>query len=558
MCDKMASDVLPRGRATALNRAGTLTGFALLYFLLAWASERLMLAPALGVAIWPPGGVLLVMLLRAPSAERFPLLAVAVTADIAASVMLFKFPLAVAVPIAVGNALEGFVGSALLRRSVTRDFEIVDVRSAAAFIGFAGFTAPLCSMILGGTAVGFHVDTPLLESWRLWWTGDALGILIVGPFTLAVGSDAWNRLLEVGPFRHGEFIGLLSVVCLVGYLCLGMPYPIAFATLPPIIWAALRHGLAGSSFAVGLTVVQAVLYAAHGIGPFVEHLSLAQTQLVVQAFGVVAAMTGLLLTGSAIHERRSKEVAEALVTQRTGELRRREAQLESALEELRKRDARKDDFMAILAHELRNPIAPLSYGLAVLDRMTLPGRGAEVLRMMARQIDQLVMLVDDLFDLARIKSGKLRLELGPVPVRDLALAAVAAVQDRIENKGQSLITRLPAAEVAIRGDKGRLQQVMVNLLGNASRHSPEGTLVQLRIDATPEGTVFEVEDDGPGIARERQEAIFGLYEQSPRDAGEGLGIGLALVRQLVELHGGRVELRSEVGIGSVFRIVLPN
>lgn len=380
----MVSDLMPSGRATALSRALPLAGFALIYFLLAWASEPLMLAPALGVAIWPPGGLLLVMLLRVPRSERGPLLALAIAADVAASLTFFGFPLTVALPIAIGNALEGFVGAALLRRSSRREFEIVDIRSAAAFIGLAGLTAPLCSMLLGGTAVGLHTGTPLLESWRLWWTGDALGILIVGPFALALGSDAWNRLLEVGRSGQGEFIGVLGVVCLTGYVCLSMPYPIAFVTLPPIIWAALRHGLAGSSLAVGLTVIQAVLYAAHGVGPFVDHLSLAQTQLVVQAFGVVTATTGLLLTGSAIQERRAKDVAEALVAQRTGELRQREAQLESALEELRKGDVRKDDFMAVLAHELRNPIGPLRYGLAILDRATLPDRGAGVRRMMAR------------------------------------------------------------------------------------------------------------------------------------------------------------------------------
>ena len=557
MAVTMASDLMRSGRTTALSRSWPLAGFALMYFLLAWGSEQLMLAPGLGVAIWPPGGLLLVMLLRAPPSGRRPLLAIAIAVDIAASVFLFKFPLTVAVPVAIGNALEGFVGSALLRRSATRDFEIVNIRSATAFIGLAGFTAPLFSTVLGGTAVGLHTGTPLLESWHLWWTGDALGILIVGPFVLAVGSDAWNRLLEVGPFRHGEFVGLLSVVCLLGYLCLALPYPMAFATLPAIIWAALRHGLAGSSLAVGLTVVQAVLYAAHGIGPFVDQLSLAQTQMVVQAFGVVVAMTGLILTGSAIQERRAKGVAEALVAQRTGELRQREAQLESALEELRKGDARKDDFMAILAHELRNPIAPLSYGLAALDRAIHPDRGAQIRRMMARQMAQLLMLVDDLFDLAGVKSGKLRVKLAPVPVRDVALAAVAAVQDRIDKKQQTLVTRLPPADATIRCDEGRLQQVLVNLLSNASRHCPEGTAVQLRIDITPEGSVVEVEDDGPGIAPERRETIFGLYEQSTRDAGEGLGIGLALVRRLVELHGGNVEVRSELGVGSVFRIVLP-
>jgi signal transduction histidine kinase len=178
--------------------------------------------------------------------------------------------------------------------------------------------------------------------------------------------------------------------------------------------------------------------------------------------------------------------------------------------------------------------------------------------MMGRQVDQLVTLVDDLFDLARIKSGKLRLEVEPVPVRAVALTAVAAVQDHLERKRQTLATRLPPADVEVRADKSRLQQVLVNLLGNASRHCPEGAAVQLRIDTTPQGTVIEVEDDGPGIAPERREAIFGLYEQARRDAGEGLGIGLSLVRQLVELHGGRIEVRGEVGVGTVFRIVLPS
>jgi two-component system CheB/CheR fusion protein len=225
-------------------------------------------------------------------------------------------------------------------------------------------------------------------------------------------------------------------------------------------------------------------------------------------------------------------------------------------------EKRKDEFLSILAHELRNPLAPIRSSLQVLDN---PGLGPEQARLaravMKRQITHMVRLIDDLLDVARIAKGKI--EFLPEPL-DLASAIEDAVQSAkpvIALAGQELDVRLPASPALVYGDPVRLAQAISNLLLNASRYSPDGGRIELELRIEPEEFRIAVRDHGIGIESGRQDEIFELFAQGGHVPGrmrEGLGIGLTMVRLLVEMHGGRVCVRSDgAGAGSEFTISLP-
>jgi PAS domain S-box-containing protein len=229
---------------------------------------------------------------------------------------------------------------------------------------------------------------------------------------------------------------------------------------------------------------------------------------------------------------------------------------------LREADRRKDEFLATLAHELRNPLAPIRNGLQVL-RLTLP-REAMPLRtldMMDRQVDRMVRLVDDLLDIARIGAGKVRIEREVVSLRDALARSVEAAQAQIEAKQHHLEVSVPDEDCHVSGDLDRLAQVFSNLLSNAAKYTPPGGRIRIELTVNDEEAVVCVTDTGVGIPKEQQERVFELFSQvsdHQRHAEGGLGIGLSLVHSLVKLHGGSVEVESDgPGQGSRFRVRLP-
>lgn len=229
---------------------------------------------------------------------------------------------------------------------------------------------------------------------------------------------------------------------------------------------------------------------------------------------------------------------------------------------LRDADRRKDEFLATLAHELRNPLAPIRTGLEVLkashDR---PEVTAQVRPLMERQVHQLVRLIDDLLDVSRITQGKLRLRLGEVELADVIRDAVDAVHPAIVDARHDLTIELPDQPTWLHADSSRLAQVFSNLLRNAAKYTPAGG--RIRIDGKlGEGQVaVTVADSGLGIPPDMLEQIFEMFAQidAPSDAARaGLGIGLTLVKSLVEMHGGHIAARSDgAGRGSAFEVILP-
>lgn len=229
---------------------------------------------------------------------------------------------------------------------------------------------------------------------------------------------------------------------------------------------------------------------------------------------------------------------------------------------LRASEARKDEFLATLAHELRNPLAPIRNGMQILRLSNPPDSPSRrTLDIIDRQLNHLVRLVDDLLDIARITSGKVRIQTALVPVRDTLARSVEAVQASLDAKRHHFTQEMPADEVFVEGDADRLTQVFSNLLSNAIKYTPAGGKIHLAMTLDAGQVVVSVSDTGVGIPREQQAAVFELFSQV-RDhqahSEGGLGIGLALVDSLVRLHGGSVEVHSDgSGRGSTFRVSLP-
>lgn len=218
--------------------------------------------------------------------------------------------------------------------------------------------------------------------------------------------------------------------------------------------------------------------------------------------------------------------------------------------------------LAVVAHELRNPLTPIRMAASLLE---LAGSDQALLlhlrTVIERQVEHMSRLVGDLLDVSRVATGKLRIEPGKADPVDFVNAAVDACQSSLDARGQRLGVELPAAVPVLRGDPVRLTQVVSNLLDNASKFTPRGGTIGLSVSVQPHAVAITVLDNGIGLTADEQQGLFEPFVQSPRATrfhGGGLGIGLSMVRELVEAHGGTVVARSAgKGLGSQFVVTLP-
>jgi signal transduction histidine kinase/CheY-like chemotaxis protein len=243
------------------------------------------------------------------------------------------------------------------------------------------------------------------------------------------------------------------------------------------------------------------------------------------------------------------------------DLERANQALRESEERLREQDRRKDEYLATLAHELRNPLAPIRSGLEVLRLGPSAESAARVWEMVERQLGQMVRLVDDLLDVSRISQGKIELRRERIDLAAVASHALEAVRPACEAMGHQLVATLPSEPVYLIGDAARLVQVSVNLLHNSCKFTPRGGRIGLTVERNGQHACLRVQDNGIGIAEDQLAEIFELFSQADKSlerSRSGLGIGLTLVKRLVEMHGGTVEARSAgAGQGSELTVALP-
>ena len=262
------------------------------------------------------------------------------------------------------------------------------------------------------------------------------------------------------------------------------------------------------------------------------------------------------------HQRRLEEERQRwesdLLRRQMEEQRRLASEVARVNEQLKEADRRKDEFIAMLAHELRNPLAPIVIGIELMESYGLADallkRAHETMK---RQVEQLTRLVDDLLDVSRITSGKIELRKEWVALSTIVEQAVDVARPALEAQGHRLAIDMPEQPIQLSADTVRLIQVVANLLNNSVRYTDAGG--ELRLSCLLDGNqvVVRVADNGRGIEPELLERIFDMFVQK-REGGPGLGLGLTLVRRLVEMHGGTVAARSAgVGQGAEFEVRLP-
>ena len=247
--------------------------------------------------------------------------------------------------------------------------------------------------------------------------------------------------------------------------------------------------------------------------------------------------------------------------QQRRQIERQRDELEAASQALRRADRHKDSFLAVLAHELRNPVAALSGGLHLLGKDIAPERSKDIRIRMDRMLVHLTHLVDDLLDVSRVSQGKIVLKKERVALSEVLQSAIEASQHNLDAGSHRFTADIPDEVIWLEADHTRLAQVVANLLNNAAKYTPPGGTVTLSANADGGVAVIRVSDTGVGVPPEMQARIFEIFAQVEdhlAKAQGGLGIGLALVKQLVALHGGTINVESAGrDRGSTFTVRIP-
>jgi signal transduction histidine kinase/CheY-like chemotaxis protein len=238
--------------------------------------------------------------------------------------------------------------------------------------------------------------------------------------------------------------------------------------------------------------------------------------------------------------------------------RRMEDELRASERRLREADAKKDEFLAVLAHELRNPLAPIRSGIDLLQAEgAAPDARARATAMMDRQLGHIVRLVDDLLDASRIRTGKLQVTLQPMRLDEAIHAALEVVRPALQSKGQMLQIGGIDSRLRVAGDRVRLAQVFANLVSNATRYTPERGWISVRVVAHERSVDVVVTDNGPGLGGDSSRLFEPFYQAGGAASREGIGLGLTLVKGLTELHHGTVQATNRPEGGAMFTVTLP-
>ena len=492
-------------------------------------------------AVWPPTGVAIASLLlfgyRAAGAVFVGAFLVNYTT---AGGMLASLG------IAFGNTLEGVVAAYLVTRFAHGSAVFERARDLAKYAALAAVFSTALSATIGVSillAAGLAAPGSFVGVWLTWWLGDAGGAILVAPLILLWFRD---RRFVFSAARGAElvllFVTVIGVTALLFFQAQLERYPLAFLCMPLLVWAAFRFRSRDVVTAAACMSTIATWATVTHHGSFVMS-NPNESLIVLQAFTALFTLTALMMS--------------TLVQERLALLERERAALAEAEAALRSSDT----FLAMLSHELRNPLSAIAAAGSALEQQGMaPNWNVRAGQIIRRQTAVLKRLIDDLLDVAKITGGKLTLERRPLELANLVSTTVHSLVDFDRRKHPAIELQLD--NVWVDGDAERLQQVVNNLISNAIKFTPSSGHVRVRTFAEGREAVLVVEDSGMGIAPDVLPRVFDLFQQGVqgRDrARGGLGVGLTIVRRIVEMHGGSIEARSEgEGRGSVLTARLPS
>jgi signal transduction histidine kinase/ActR/RegA family two-component response regulator len=454
----------------------------------------------------------------------------------------------VSLGIASGATLESLAGVYFLKHYINFDPVTPRLRENVELIAMAlvapviGVTLGVGSVWLGGTLPSGSVFSAVSS----WWVADAFGILVLTPLLLKwLASPISKRT----PMQYAE-LGIVTALALViSFFIFWVPQgPIDFDYLLfiPLTWAALRTGPRGITLAI-FTVATAALF-----GTLLGHGSYSNNQGLFYLQIYIGTLTALFLIFTIIIEERKR--TQKILSQHVEEL-------EAAVHKISSEDEAKKDFLAILSHELRNPLSAIlsSVELLRLQKVHAPDT-SQLLQTIDEHVHAMVTMLEDLLDVSRISRNKLTLRKEMLSLDSLIDQSVRTAQVLVRSRGHTLSVIKPEKELFLEADPIRLEQILVNLLNNAAKYTNPNGSIQLLARREDDVAVIRVSDSGIGIQKHMLTRIFEPFFQVERGklATEGLGVGLPLTKQLVELHGGTVEAMSQgKGHGSQFIVGLP-
>jgi signal transduction histidine kinase/ActR/RegA family two-component response regulator len=526
-----------------LENLAWIAGVAIVYFAAGKLGLYFASFTASSSPVWPPSGIAFAALLLLGYQIWPGIFLGAFFVNLATSGAVVS-----SLGIATGNTLEAVAAVYLVTRYANgrRLFE-----HAHDFFRFAalGMLAATISATIGVTSLALGGLAQWHEFVRVfvtWWLGDLGGFLLFAPFPIL-----WieNPRLTTDHRRLLESSVTLAVIALFAILVFAgaVPgienYPIGFICIPILVWSAFRFGQREAATAIFILTVSAEWGMMRGHGPWARFANEISSYIIPQAFMITMAVMTMTLAAVVWERKRAEEDANEARNQ-----------AEAA-------NRSKDQFLAMLGHELRNPIAALASAVQVLQRADLRSQqSARLLEIMVRQSGHLARMVDDLLDVERLMAARrITLSRRPMNLAECARDCVTALRLREEYSKHDITLRIE--DTWIDGDPDRVAQIVTNLLSNACKYSrPEGKIV-LSIRPEGERAVICVEDDGDGIPADLLPHIFELFVQGDRLSDRhpgGLGLGLTLVRRLSEMHAGTVEATSNgPGQGSAFTVRIP-
>jgi len=508
-----------------------------------WVAARLSLTLALVhgqvTPIWPPTGIALVAILVL---GRWVWPAVFAGA-LAVNLPIGPSPLG-AVLIAIGNTLAPLVAAELLRRVGFR-LELDRLRDAAAIIGLGALVSMSISASVGTSVLvlsGTVSPSDFWPTWAVWWTGDAMGVLLVAPFLLSLLPGSSGPVLT---FRSGAvFAGLLGGIALATWALFQTRLHLEYLVFPLIIVAAWRFRLRGAAPAALMASGVAIWSAVHGTGPFATG-TLAQKMITLQVFNVCVALTSFVLATFVTTRERQEEMTRLYAASNAA------SQAKSA-------------FLNMAAHELRTPITVLAGYLSMMDDGSLgraPDSWAVPLQILKTKTGELNRIMESLVKASQIDANVTPLKGQVIDLRTVVEDAVARARPRADLLHADISTKLAIGALPVNADKEELGRVLDNLINNSLSYSAPPARLFIDVSRDSERALVRVKDDGVGIPEDQQAQVFSRFYRGASPAVAkvpGVGLGLYISRQLAEHHSGSLVLESSTPEeGTVFTLAIP-
>ncbi|MBV9159393.1 MAG: MASE1 domain-containing protein [Candidatus Kaiserbacteria bacterium] len=499
-------------------------------------------------AVFPVHAGLGVAVLTVASLDLWPAIFIA---SVAVYLYIGVAPIAIAA-LAIANTAQALLAAYALKRSGFNPL-LHRMKDMLLLIGVALLT----SLIVPSLGIlGYYVQESFGGSgvsigWGDWWVGHVLSLVIIAPFLIRwlakpTFSRSRRELVE-GSIAFIFLILINTVIFIAGVGSVG-GIPLVYVMLVPLFWVSLRLGTRASTLALVVTALFVLSGTALGTATPGDTIPIGQRLFLNEIFMEVLAFMFLVI--SAITEERRHAILQ---------LEAHIKQMEIVLKKLEQEDKAKSEFIAILAHELRNPLAPVMSGIEYLSlEEGIDEGGKAVLADMERGVGKVRRLLDDLLDIARITQKKFELLRETVDLRETIARSIESTAALIAERGHTLEVSLPDGRVQIYADPLRLDQIVTNLLSNAAKYTPPGGRILLSARCEEGEVIIDVCDNGIGLPKETISQIFEPFHQIHGSGVGGLGIGLTIVKRLVEMHEGTITATSEgEGKGSCFTVRFP-